>query len=129
MTTAEWETVPLGDVATLEIARVAVQPEDTYRPVGVKIAGQGLFWRETIRGSKTNYPALHRLREGHLVMRKLTAWEGPITTVPAEFDGGYVSSEFPTFRLDETRLLPEYMRLICPRPEFHAEMRMRSTGT
>jgi type I restriction enzyme S subunit len=126
---AEWETVSLGDVATLDIERVPVRPDDEYRPVGVKIAGQGLFWREAIRGSETNYTTLNRLREGRLVMRKLTAWEGPITTVRPEFDGGYVSSEFPTFALDETRLLPEYMRLVCQRPSFHAEMRMRSTGT
>jgi type I restriction enzyme, S subunit len=125
----EWETVPLGDVVTLDVERVVVQPDDEYRLVGVLIAGQGLFWRDTIRGSETNYPALHRLRTGQLVMRKLTAWEGPITTVPPPFDGGYVSSEFPTFTLDESRLLPEYMRLICQRPSFHAEMRLRSTGT
>jgi len=126
---AEWETVPLGGVAKLDIERVLVQQDDEYRPVGVKIAGQGLFWRATIRGRETNYAALNRLRAGQLVMRKLTAWEGPITTVPPEFDGGFVSSEFPTFALDETRLLPEYMRLVCQRPAFHAEMRLRSTGT
>jgi type I restriction enzyme S subunit len=127
--TVEWESVPLGEVAKLDIERVAVDEEAEYRLVGVLIAGQGLFWRDTIRGRETNYATLHRLREGQLVMRKLTAWEGPITTVPAEFDGGYVSSEFPTFTLDESRLLPDYMRLVCRRPAFHAEMRIRSTGT
>lgn len=129
MAVANWETFALDEVATLDIERVAVQPDGEYRPAGVKIAGQGLFWRDTIRGRDTNYPALHRLKTGQLVMRKLTAWEGPITTVPPEFEGGYVSSEFPTFTLDDTRLLPDYMRLICQRPAFHAEMRMRSTGT
>ena len=126
---AAWEVVALGEVATLEIDRVSVQPDHEYRLVGVRIAGQGLFWRETIRGCETNYPALHRLHAGRLVMRKLTAWEGPITTVAPEFDGGYVSSEFPTFMLDATRLFPEFMRLVCQRPWFHAEMRSRSTGT
>jgi type I restriction enzyme, S subunit len=126
---AEWETVPLGAVATVEIERVAVQADTEYRLVGVSIAGQGLFWRTTIRGRETNYSTLNRLRAGQVVMRKLTAWEGPITTVPREFEGGYVSSEFPTFTLDEARLLPEYMRLVCRMPAFHAEMRRRSTGT
>jgi type I restriction enzyme S subunit len=126
---AEWETVPLNAVATLDIERVKVQPADGYRLVGVLIAGQGLFWRDTIQGRETNYTTLHRLKAGQLVMRKLTAWEGPITTVPPEFDGGYVSSEFPTFTLDETRVLPAFMRLICQQPSFHAEMRLRSTGT
>jgi type I restriction enzyme S subunit len=126
---SEWETVALGDVAALDIERVRVEPDDEYPIAGVMIAGRGLFWRDTIRGRETNYPALHRLREGQLVMRKLTAWEGPITTVPPDFDGGFVSSEFPTFTLDPARLLPEYMRLVCQRPDFHTEMKQRSTGT
>jgi hypothetical protein len=126
---AEWETVPLSAVATIDIERVAVQADEDYRLAGVLIAGQGLFWRATIRGRETNYSTLNRLRAGQVVMRKLTAWEGPITTVPREFDGGYVSSEFPTFTLDESRLLPVYMRLVCRVPAFHAEMRLRSTGT
>jgi type I restriction enzyme S subunit len=126
---SNWETVPLGDVAELDIERVSVEPDAEYRVGGVLIAGQGLFWRDTIRGRETNYATLNRLRAGQLVMRKLTAWEGPITTVPDEFSGGYVSGEFPTFTLNEARLLPGYMRLICERPAFHAEMRRMSTGT
>jgi type I restriction enzyme, S subunit len=129
VTRADWEPVALRDVAALDIERVAVEPDREYRLAGVLIAGLGVFWRGTIRGRDTTYATLHRLRAGQLVMRKLTAWEGPITTVPAEFDGGYVSSEFPTFSIDESRLLPDYMRLICQRPDFHAEMRARSTGT
>lgn len=35
----------------------------------------------------------------------------------------------PGEREAETRLLPEYMRLLCQRPAFHADMRLRSTGT
>jgi type I restriction enzyme S subunit len=126
---AEWETVELREVAELDIERIGVEPDAEYRIAGVLIAGQGLFWRDMITGRETNYRTLHRLRARQLVMRKLTAWEGPITTAPLEFDGAYVSSEFPTFTLDQSRLLPEYMRLICQRPEFHAEMRLMSTGT
>lgn len=128
MPPVEWESVQLGEVARLDIDKVIVEPEHDYALVGVQLAGQGLFWREKIRGRDTHYTTLHQLRAGQLVMRKLTAWEGPITTIAREFEGGYVSSEFPTFTLDRSRLLPDYMRLICQRSEFHAEMRMRSTG-
>jgi len=105
-----WATVTVGDIAHLN-------------------AGQGMLERDPIDGSATNYPVLHRLRANQLVMRKLTAWEGPITVVPPEFDGYVVSTEFPTFTLDQTVLSPEYMRLVCQRPEFWEQMRDRSTGT
>jgi type I restriction enzyme S subunit len=124
-----WQTVPLGDVLELDIDRVRVTPEASYEIAGVLIAGRGLFRRESILGSQTTYPTLHRLRAGQLVYRKLTAWEGPITVVTPDFAGTFVSSEFPTFTPDETRLLPDFLRVVCQRPTFHEEMRLRSTGT
>jgi len=124
-----WATITIGDVAHLDIERVPVKAGETYKIAGVLNAGQGMLERDPIDGSATNYPALHRLRTNQLVMRKLTAWEGPITVVPLEFDGYVVSTEFPTFTLDQTVLSPEYMRLVCQRPEFWEQMRDRSTGT
>ena len=124
-----WQRVRLGDVIRIDIAKVAVVPEDEYRIAGVVIAGGGLFRRATITGAETNYERLHRLRANQLVYRKLTAWEGPITVVPDAFDGFYVSPEFPTFTLDESQVLPEFMRFVCERSAFHVEMKARSKGT
>jgi type I restriction enzyme, S subunit len=79
-----WRRLPLGKVAVLDIDRVTVESDHSYTVAGVLNAGNGLFPRETIGGSATNYPALYRLHTDQLVMRKLTAWEGPITTVGEE---------------------------------------------
>lgn len=124
-----WRRVRLGDVMTLDIEKVAVVAEQEYAITGLVIAGRGLFRRESIQGADTNYERLHRLRTNQLVYRKLTAWEGPITIVPTEFNGTFVSPEFPTFTLDDAQLLPDFMRFVCQRPAFHYEMRMRSKGT
>lgn len=121
--------VRLGELVTLDVDRVPVVSDANYAIAGVAIAGGGLFWRDEIRGDDTTYPALHQLRKDQLVYRKLTAWEGPITVVPAAFDGAFVSPEFPTFAIDTTRLLPDFMRFLCQRPGFHAEMKARATGT
>lgn len=123
------ERVLLGDVARLDIDRVAVEADGLYPIAGVFNNGSGLFDREAIRGTETNYPALHRLRTGQLVMRKLTAFEGAITCVTPEFDGYFVSTEFPTYTLDELRLEPAYMSLICRWPPFWQQMWLVSTGT
>lgn len=124
-----WSTVALSEVARLDVERVTVVPGQAYKVAGVLNAGQGMLEREPIDGSDTNYSVLHRLRAGQLVMRKLTAWEGPITVVPAQFDGYVASPEFPTFTLNEGRLLPQYMRLVCQQPDFWDQMQDRSTGT
>lgn len=124
-----WRLVQLGEVAHLDIVKVPVASGTTYQIAGVLNAGQGMLRRAPIDGSDTNYPALHRLRAGQLVMRKLTAWEGPITIVPEEYDGYVVSTEFPTFSLDTAVLLPGFMQLICQQPQFWEQMRSASTGT
>jgi type I restriction enzyme S subunit len=121
--------VRLGAVVHLDIERVAVAEHCSYRIAGVLNAGKGLLERPPIDGSETNYPALQRLRTGQLVMRKLTAWEGPITVVPQLFDGAYVSPEFPTFTLDQRQILPGYLRHICTSPVLWAAMQDGSTGS
>lgn len=125
----DWQRLPLGKIAFLDIDRVAVQDEQNYPIAGVLNAGKGLFPRDSVRGSATNYPALHRLRSDQLVMRKLTAWEGPITIVGEEYDGYFVSPEFPTFTLNRHFIEPSYMRLICQTPELWEAMKNTSTGT
>jgi type I restriction enzyme S subunit len=128
-TASEARTVRVGDIADLELDRVDVKPDVEYPIVGAKIAGEGLFWRDSVRGSETAYTKLNRLHQNHLVYRKLTAWEGPITVVAPEFEGAFVSPEFPTFALDLSQVEPDYVRFVCTQPWFHQEMRSRSTGT
>lgn len=123
------QTVALGDVAAVDLDRVTVKPGHTYQIAGVLNAGQGLLKRDSIDGRATNYAALQRLRTNQLVMRKLTAWEGPITVVTEDFDGYFVSPEFPTFTLDKTRVVPGYVRHLCKSPILWAAMRDESTGS
>lgn len=124
-----FKRVLIGEIASLSLLRIAVDPAGRYPMAGVLNAGRGMFDRGVLKGSQTSYASLHQLASGQLVMRKLTAWEGPITVVPEEFAGFHVSTEFPTFAMDRTAVLPGYMRCICQQPSFWEEMRLRSTGS
>ncbi|SEH02377.1 type I restriction enzyme, S subunit [Nonomuraea solani] len=112
----------------LDIQRTPMRPATTYRLAGVLNAGQGLVAKGEIDGGGTEYSAMNVLRVDQVVMRKLTAWEGPITVVPAEFDGFVVSNEFPTFTLGP-ELVPAWMRHVCRSPRLWAEMKNRVSGT
>lgn len=119
---------PLGEVMHLDVQRTPMVPATAYRLAGVLNAGQGLVAKGEIDGGDTGYAAMNVLRVDQVVMRKLTAWEGPITVVPAEFDGFVVSNEFPTFTLG-AELMPDWMRHICRSPRLWAEMKNRVSGT
>lgn len=118
----------LGSLMRLDIERTPMVPGTTYRLAGVLNAGQGLVAKGELDGGDMEYAAMNVLRVDQLVMRKLTAWEGPITVVPAEFDGFVVSNEFPTFTLGP-ELVPDWMRYVCLSPRLWAEMKSRVSGT
>jgi type I restriction enzyme S subunit len=119
---------PLGEMMRLDIQRTPMKPATTYRLAGVLNAGKGVVAKGELDGGDTEYAAMNVLRADQVVMRKLTAWEGPITVVPAEFDGFVVSNEFPTFTLGP-ELLPAWMRHVCGSPRLWAEMKNRVSGT
>ena len=118
----------LGEVMRLDIQRTPMMPATTYRLAGVLNAGQGLVAKGEFDGGDTEYAAMNVLGVDQVVMRKLTAWEGPIAVVPAEFDGFVASSEFPTFTLGP-ELVPDWMRHVCRSPRLWAEMKNRVSGT
>lgn len=119
---------PLGEVMRLDIQRTPMQPATTHRLAGVLNAGKGVVAKGRLDGGDTEYTAMNVLHADQVVMRKLTAWEGPITVVPAEFDGFVVSAEFPTFTLGP-ELMPDWMRHVCRSPRLWAEMKNRVSGT
>lgn len=118
----------LGEVMRLDIQRTPMNPATTYRLAGVLNAGKGLVAKGEFDGGDTAYAAMNVLRADQVVMRKLTAWEGPITVVPTEFDGFVVSNEFPTFTLGP-ELMPEWIRHVCRSPRLWTEMKNRVSGT
>lgn len=124
----EAETRFLGDVMHLDVVRSPMEAGMAYHLAGVLNAGKGLVDKGIFDGADTMYTAMNVLRKNQVVMRKLTAWEGPITVVPAEFDGFVASNEFPTFTLtDESS--PGWMNHVCRTPRLWAEMQSRVVGT
>jgi type I restriction enzyme S subunit len=118
----------LGEVLSLDLDEVPVDPEDTYRISGVYGFGRGLFARGAIQGNETSYAKLNRLHTGMLVMSRLKAFEGALSVIPSSFDGWYLSQEFPTFKVDESNLSIRYLANLCAWPEFWGRLSAESKG-
>jgi type I restriction enzyme, S subunit len=99
----------LGEVLQPASASVSVDPEGEYPIAGIYSFGRGLIRRPTIRGSETSYAILSKLRVNQLAMSKLNAWEGALAVVSEEFEGSYVSPEYPVFDIDSTQADPAYI--------------------
>lgn len=96
---------PLAHFVRRASADMQVQADHVYDLAGMLNRGRGFLSRGRIRGSETQYRTLSQLHSGHLVYSKLKGWEGSVAVVPPEFDGFFVSPEFPVFEiLDPSRV-------------------------
>lgn len=118
----------LGEVLHLDIADEIVQQDRDYSIAGVYGFGRGLFQRGPIRSDETSYPKLNRLTAGRLVMSRLKAFEGAIAVIPPEFDGWYLSPEFPTFSIDPLEADARYISNLCAWPDFWTRLGAQSKG-
>lgn len=122
------DPLSLEQVLELDIDEVRVDPEQHYQFAGVYSFGRGLFARGIIKGSDTSYTKLHRLHTGQIVMSRLKAFEGAVALVPEQFDGSYLSPEFPTLRCRAGLLNETFFSYICKWTDFWAMLRSASKG-
>jgi type I restriction enzyme, S subunit len=118
----------LGEVLHLDIRDETVRAGRDYPIAGVYGFGRGLFQRGPIRSDETSYPKLNRLTAGQLVMSRLKAFEGAMAVIPEDYDGWYLSPEFPTFAIDADKADDRYIANLCGWPEFWTRLGAQSKG-
>lgn len=96
-----WRRCRLSEVITPVSDPVAVEVDKQYPNVGILSFGRGVFEKPPIDGSRTSAKTLYRITAGQFIYSRLFAFEGAYAAVPPEFDGWYVSNEFPTFDVDD----------------------------
>lgn len=105
----EWDRVALGEVLSPASAATPVDPESEYTNLGVLSFARGLFRKPAIQGSETSARTLYQVREGQFLYSRLFAFEGAYAIVPPDFDGYFVSNEFPSFDIDTARVDPRFL--------------------
>jgi type I restriction enzyme S subunit len=110
--------LPLGEILQLNRDEVVIEPDASYRTAGIYSFGRGVFERATIRGADTTYKSLFRLRTNQFVFSRLNGWEGAVDVVQERLDGCHVSSEYPTYAVDESQAEPRYLYWLCRWPAF-----------
>ena|SRR2546430_8789459 len=118
----------LGEVLDLDLDVISVEPQGEYQFAGVYSFGRGMFSRGNLQGIEMSYRRLHRLRAGQVVLSRLFGFEGAIAVVPPEFDGWFLSPEFPTFSPRLSAVCPEYVAMLCSWPGLIPSLQKASKG-
>jgi hypothetical protein len=123
-----WEEVELGDILReVEDAHI-VNPEASYPNLGIYSFGRGLFKKPPIQGFATSAQKLYRVRAGQFIYSRLFAFEGAYGWVSDEFDGYFVSSEYPTFECDPERVRAEFLFAYLKSPAVWTQVSFGSKG-
>lgn len=104
-----WREVMLGDVMREDFDDHKVVASQEYPNFGLYSYGRGLFAKAPISGMATSATRLRRVRAGQFIYSRLFAWEGAFGLVTPEFNGWFVSGEYPTFACNLSEVLPEFL--------------------
>jgi len=96
---------------------------------GVKWYGEGLFEREAVLGADQSASRLNVLKSGRFIYNRLFAWKASFALVSGEFDGLFVSNEFPQFDISRSQVLPEYLLAWCLSRPFLERVGKASEGS
>lgn len=105
----EHPKVSLGELLRLERRPVKVRADQQYQEIGIYCFGRGIFCKTPRTGFEVGDKHLFLLKEGDFILQVTFAWEGALAIVSAAEDGMYGSTRYPTFRVDETRCVPQFL--------------------
>lgn len=107
-----WRIIRVADFAHRVTDRARVESGETYNMLGVKWYSQGVFLRETVDGNSMSATWVTPAKPGAFIYNRLFAWKESFAVVPPDYEGCFVSGEFPQFTLDSTQIIAEYLYLL-----------------
>lgn len=125
---SQWQVVKLADILEQIGREEKIQRNRLYRLMGVRWYAKGIFERERRYGGEISANHLYRIETGDLIYNRLFAWKGSFAVVDEVSNGGYVSNEFPVFKL-KAGVDPEYIKFQLSREWLWHKIEQSSTGT
>lgn len=129
MEQATFPLVPLGSVLKRADRFERREDNKSYRFAGVYSFSKGLFFREPIAGTTFKLPQIQRLCEGDFVYSKIMAWEGAFALAPAGAHDTVLSGAFLVYEINQTQVLPEYLKFYFQNSKVWKSIGAKSSGT
>lgn len=125
---AGWRKRQLRDCIDLVDDSHKVSVDRSYPNFGIYSYARGLFHKPPIEGIQTSAPTLRRVKAGQFIYSRLFAFEGAYGLVADEYDGHYVSSEYPTFICKPDAMRVEFLEAYFKSPSAWREVAVGSKG-
>ena len=124
-----WQQVRIGDVLTKTDDWTEIVSGQNCKQVTVRLWGKGVVLRNEIDGSKIAAKRRRFVRPGQFILSRIDARNGAFGLVPNELDGAIVSNDFPSFEIEQERLMPDYLNWMSKTRDFVGLCQAASEGT
>ena len=122
------ELVPLSEILIPISRPESVEPEKLYSILGAHWYAGGLYIKDKKPGSEVLADKVYRVEQGDFVYNRLFAWKGSFAVATENDHNCYVSNEFPTFIIDQTRADTQYLLKYFSRSSAWEEALSLSSG-
>lgn len=129
MNEIHFDRIPLREFAQRTHREVEIKSGEKYRTLGCRLYGQGVYQRETKMGADIKAAKMFLVLENDLVINRIWAQKGSAGIVSHSLSGSVVTQDFPTFVLDNTKVLPNYIAWYLKTQDFWEECKRHSYGT
>ena len=124
-----FQLVSIGEFLTRNRNIINVQDETVYSRVTVRGNNNGVYLRDKEIGSKIGTKRQYIVNNGQFIISKIDARNGAMGIVPDDLEGAIVTSDFPTFSVDNMRINPQFLLLITTTKTFINFAQSCSSGT
>ena len=100
----------IGEVLELRREQVVVDPLATYREIGVRSFGRGIFHKEPLQGHELGTKRVFWVRPDDLIFNNVFAWEGAVALATDSEAGMIGSHRFLTYVPKDDSVDPAYLR-------------------
>ncbi len=107
---------------------IKVNDSDEYKRVRVKFNNEVVL-RDKVNGIEILTKKQFRIAKGQLIVAKIGASNGALGIVPDELDDAIVTSDFLTYTIDKSKILPEYLVLLLSDARFTNYFLESATGS
>lgn len=127
--TDRYSIVSIGDIIDKCHCPIEIKDDIQYKQITLKTNGGGAVLRGTKWGKDIKTKKQYIASDGQFIMSKIDARNGAFGIITKDLDGAVVTSDFPLFNVDTTKILPEYLALVASTKEFAQFAQSCSRGT
>jgi type I restriction enzyme S subunit len=104
------ESFPIKGLISLARRQVFPEPGRTYREIGIKSFGRGIFHKAPVTSADISEKRVFAIQPGDLVFSNVFAWEGAVALAGYEESGMIGSHRFMTYVTDGSVADARYLR-------------------